>query len=842
MPKIPPPPPVPSCQANPMDPDEQDVGPYSAPEEPKVARQARRAHERKRKRQEDSNLPQYLNDAGEGHLPAHVENDIADLGKIISLMQPGDIAKAHEFGPTLEEYAVRGVPVDCGEDWSREEIEAAVERGPHPSALTPEALELFAEDIEKQVTSGFSRIVLWEDIKDNLPAKLKISPTAVVPQHNRRGRIILDLSFAVRVGKELIRQAVNDSTAQLSHPAALTQLGETMPRILNFLAHAPSEYPIYLSKYDVSDGYWRMVVAAGEEYNFAYVLPQPEGEPLKLVIPSSIQMGWKESPGYFCSASETARDVVAELAGFNGTMHDLPLHKLEKLIKRPEPQAARTGVESDSGAVPWAAIEVFVDDFMAMCQDVPRIEHLTRSILHGVEEVFPGPDFTGHVTGKESLSEKKIRQGDADWTVTKELLGWLVDGLARTIELTPDKAKRYTDELKRIMRKAKKSGRILTSRFREMVGQLRFASLCLPAGKALMTPLNMAMRGDPVHVQAGSSTEVYESLGDWLKLLEELASRPTSVHEIVARRIDYYGYCDACKTGAGVGVWLPLDSELEPFIWRVKWPADIVKRLGDYSGISISDAECAGVLLHQMALELVVDDLQHKNVVPFCDNTPAVSWVTRMSSKRSRVGGRLAKGIAVRARQRRMCLPEALSVSGDANKMADVASRSFNADSGYLFSNTQLLSYFSSHFPLPQNRSWKVVTLLPEDISKVVSTLRGQRLTMAQWTSHDAGSIGAIGKDSPADGTCHPTSRNATKNGKRPSSPVLLSGSATATMDSAGESLLRRWTRQSEPLARPSNWLDVETQPKSMAAASALFNSAGNSNRIGGRTPRRNPN
>ena len=54
-----------------------------------------------------------------------------------------------------------------------------------------------------------------------------------------------------------------------------------------------------------------------------------------------------------------------------------------------------------------------------------------------------------------------------------------------------------------------------------------------------------------------------------------------------------------------------------------------------YDGISILDAECAGVLLQQMGLELEVADLHHKKDLPFCDNTPAVSWVTRMASKQS---------------------------------------------------------------------------------------------------------------------------------------------------------------------------------------------------------------
>ena len=105
-----------------------------------------------------------------------------------------------------------------------------------------------------------------------------------------------------------------------------------------------------------------------------------------------------------------------------------------------------------------------------------------------------------------------------------------------------------------------------------------------------------------------------------------------------------------------------------------------------------------------------------------------------------------------------MCIPEALSFSGDANKMADVLLRSFNADSRYFFSDIELLSHFETNFTLPQNQSWKIVTLHPKDISKVVSTLqvvstlRGQRLTMAQWTSQGGKSIGKTGQDSLANG------------------------------------------------------------------------------------------
>eukprot|EP00978_Attheya_sp_CCMP212_P022091 scaffold65439_cov46-Attheya_sp.AAC.3 len=63
--------------------------------------------------------------------------------------------------------------------------------------MTAEAIELVHEDVKYQVDAGFSRIVLWDDIKHNPHAKLKVSPLAVIPQKNRRGRLILDLSFPV---------------------------------------------------------------------------------------------------------------------------------------------------------------------------------------------------------------------------------------------------------------------------------------------------------------------------------------------------------------------------------------------------------------------------------------------------------------------------------------------------------------------------------------------------------------------------------------------------------------------------------------------------------------------
>ena len=91
---------------------------------------------------------------------------------------------------------------------------------------------------------------------------------------------------------------------------AIDQIGEYLSRIIHAFVAAEEDAKIFMAKWDIKDGFWRMDCRKGEEWNFAYVLPQPEGEPIWLVIPTSLQMGWVESPPYFCVATETARDIA----------------------------------------------------------------------------------------------------------------------------------------------------------------------------------------------------------------------------------------------------------------------------------------------------------------------------------------------------------------------------------------------------------------------------------------------------------------------------------------------------------------------------------------------------
>jgi hypothetical protein len=61
----------------------------------------------------------------------------------------------------------------------------AVEQGPHQSAKSPDALEHFAEEIKEKIRTKQARLVAWDDIKDNPPTQLKISPIAAIPHKSK---------------------------------------------------------------------------------------------------------------------------------------------------------------------------------------------------------------------------------------------------------------------------------------------------------------------------------------------------------------------------------------------------------------------------------------------------------------------------------------------------------------------------------------------------------------------------------------------------------------------------------------------------------------------------------
>ena len=323
-----------------------------------------------------------------------------------------------------------------------------MERGPHQSAEGKAATIQLWEETADKVKQGYARVVKWKEIKNNMPKKLKISPVAMIPHKSKQFRCILDLSATLhhRGNKYL---SVNDTTNKLSLAELMVQLGQSLKRIIATMADDWKLNPITswkFDKLDIKDGFWRMGVSDDDAWNFCYVLPtlkpHTSMDEMEIVVPNSLQMGWCESPPLFCSGTETARDIIANLK----TDASLPPHPLEhhmmKEVKETDPDNTTNNEQS--------VLEVFVDDFIAATNNTSHnnLQHLSRTMMHGIHSIFPPPAVTGH-NRFDPISEGKLEKGEGTWSHEKEILGWIVNGENGTITLPANNC----DDIRRLIYK-----------------------------------------------------------------------------------------------------------------------------------------------------------------------------------------------------------------------------------------------------------------------------------------------------------------------------------------------------------------------------------------------------
>ena len=725
------------------------------------------------------------------------------------------IREKHPFMKTLVEWAT-GVPVDCGEPWTWEAIQLAVTRGPHSSALTPEARALIADDIAYQVQAGFSEIMDWETVKQLAPKNLKVSPLAVIPQVNRRGRLLLDLSFPVhyyppnrprkrirRTDGHLVQTSVNSTTTPLSPVQPVKELGRVLLRLFDFLAAVPPHEVVHLAKIDLSDAFWRMLVAEDDKWNFAYVLPGASTDPVRLVIPHALQMGWTESPGYCCATTETGRDVIQSIVV---AKDELPPHAMESFMTPALPARRQSVPLEDEGHM----TAVYVDDYiLAAVEDASGslLTRIGRAALHTIHAIFPPPILSGHVDGKDPISQKKLEANDARWAPEKVILGFVIDGAARTVRLPEVKAADLAMATRRLLAKKRVSLKV----FQSIVGRLRNAATILPAARSLFTPINRALRGNPALVPLGAAnSELRATLLDLRTLVLDLGQRPTHVHELVVRPSDYHGYCDASAFGAG-GVWFSGACPLRPHVWRLEWPADITKEVVSSANpggrLTNSDLEMAAVVLQFGVLEAIVPTLRHVNTIIHSDNSPSVSWATTMATKsaKSEAAHRLLRGLAMRQRFLAAGPLQVLHIAGKANVLADIASRAIqNCD------DPSFLTHFNSLFPLTaKNTSWLRAYPPPDQLSNVILTLRGQRLQLQRWTmppAQPAGDGGLVTATNAALTRGSPTALSLFNNN---CSWDLPPGLELDTLGLVGRLVVRPSKKPSVTWHRPARWLDL---------------------------------
>lgn len=684
--------------------------------------------------------------------PVHPGDYARGKSSALSLLQPQDLLRRilpeREFYK-LRSFALKGVPTDCGPPWPPHVIEAALEAGPHVSALTPENTALIWEEIDYQVKAGFAKVVpLSKLIAGGFPHHLKVSRVAIVPQANRRGRMILNLSAPVKLSgsrrsKPTSHPSVNETTAEADDQSAVQGLGRIMPSLLLFMYETPCTWEIRWQKIDLSDGFWRMIVQRGMEHNFVFQLPPKEGHDEKqYVVPSSLQMGWKNSPAYFCTVTEAAKTAILRLLALTWKRGLQEAHPHE--LKCVEQSFHQT----DS---PWIPIEsvltlsvVFVDDFMNAVAGAPDRETrdqeerwVSRAALHTIHAMFPPPAIAGHAGGKDSVSEKKLDKGDARFSPCKIMLGTQLTGNAgagRLISLPEDKYLKYSQAIRTALDTP--AHRVSRKHLEKIIGKLQYAGNTIPSLPGHLTPLYKALKGSGQFIGLGKSSETREVLAGFLPLLELAHKVPTHITEVVGPHWPHiYGTVDASGLGFG-GVFLPCTRWIQPTVWRLEMPPALSARVSEGS-LTMVDCEAVAWFVADCLIDelLARDHKRPKNhtispsagltTILISDNSPTVHIAQRRASRaQSRTPERLLRLMSLRQRWLRKGPRDIRHHPGAENTMADIPSRSF---AEYPAERTEeFFSHFANRFPLPpQLMSWRGVLPSVELSSLAISLLQG---------------------------------------------------------------------------------------------------------------------
>ena len=647
-------------------------------------------------------------------------------------MCPRGMALHHPASAALLQYATSGCPTLTGKNWTPEQMQAAISRGPHISALVPDAMKQLDLEVAEKVKRNQARLVRWNDIRENPPKNLKISPVAMVPHQSRPYRAILDLSFPVKLSPSETVPSVNSTTQKSAPQGAIDQLGHVLPRIIHAFASTDDDATIFMAKWDIKDGFWRLDCEAGEEWNFSYVLPSSvESGDIILVVPTSLQMGWIESPPYFCVASETARDVAATYAeckigdrkNHQFLHHTQTSAEYQALPAQPDPDRPLRYI-----------MEVYMDDFITLAIATAKCEldHLASATMDGIHDVFPpAADPT-----EDPISNKKLEKKDGEWASIKDILGMTFDGNDKTIWLSCKKRDSLLETLRTWIRKGSKKKSIPFAEFQSTLSKLQHAFLTIPAGRGLLSPFYKVLAAVPTKVLLHTNEPLRNAVLDCRTFLRETISSPTKCRNLVPAWPDYVGITDASGHGLG-GVIIGENKAVPSVVFRMQWPTDISRDIVSDDNpdgrITNSDLELAGLLMLWLVMEEVCA-VRDAHIALFSDNSPTVHWVERMAAKHSKVAMQLLRALALRLQLAEASPLIPLHIAGVDNAMTDIPSRSFGSEpKWHCKTDTEFLTLFNLSFPLPNQESWTVYRLSSKIAMRVISILRTQVFTADEW-------------------------------------------------------------------------------------------------------------
>ena len=635
---------------------------------------------------------------------------------------PSEVGRLpHKSARLLSHLGKRGAGVPMAtRPWTIDRLEEAICRGPHQSAHGERAF--VASEMLDFCHQGYWIVLPFDEVATL--RGLRLSPLGVVPQRDRRPRLIVDYTFS----------GVNGDTVLLA-PREAMQFGKALQRVSTILVHADPRYgPVYLAKVDVADGFYRVWLQLADVPKLGVVLPTAPGCVPLVAFPLALPMGWVESPPYFTVLTETACDRANDMLSARHHPRLNKAHRLEAVAATPPDDASTSSLPGvtippstlqGGGRPPVAAVDVYVDDFLLMAQTQHQKQKVMCATLSAIDEVMRPVSSADPVHRTEPASVKKMLKGDACWSTQKRILGWDVDTTSLTLHLPSHRMDRLREVLAWVQPPRK---RLPIRKWHQLLGELRSMSPALPGTRGLFSVLQEALRHtDARRIRITSRIRALAT--DFLTLADSVHTCPTRLHELVPTYPSDVGACDACQDGMG-GVWFDtLDACTPPIVWRQPFPPHIVSALvtadNPTGTVSISDLELTGMIAQKDIL-VHIRDVAERTMWLASNNRAAVSWSTKGSATSVTARAELLRYNALHQRAHRYVSRHHF-IPGPVNVMADDASRRWD------LSDQALLTHFNMCYP--QATSWQLQTLSPATNVFLTGALSRQRALTASPTN-----------------------------------------------------------------------------------------------------------
>jgi hypothetical protein len=442
-------------------------------------------------------------------------------------------------------------------------------------------------------------------------------------------------------------------------------------------------------------------------------------------------MGWTESPPAFSATTETITDLANSMLQSKISQ---PPHRLEQYVNThvANNQSSRAAPPSRNIFTnPVAAVDVYVDDIIAMVQGDPEQRtQMTRTILHAIDRVFRPLEANEPKVRQEPVSIDKLRKGDGNLSTTKEILGWELNTLNMTISLKPRRLQRLRQILQDLPRTRK---RIAVKEWHKIMGELRSMTMALPGCRGLFSALQFRFKTDKTRVRL--TNVVHDFLDDFRFILDTIDERPMRIYELVPGTPTILGATDASGVGMGGVIFIP-DEDSTPsrphyhsFLWRQAFPDAVRDCLVTYTNtngtITNSDLELAATIAQHDVIATLAN-VRERTIANLHDNTPTVYWNRKGSTTTAGPASYLLRFQALHQRIHKYISLHDF-IPGHLNRMADDASRRLHMP------NNHILNHFNTQFPQPT--PWNLCHLNSETNSALISSLFNKRSAPASVTN-----------------------------------------------------------------------------------------------------------